>query len=50
MRDSSGGNENKLIKIDLAEKPPADAALLVTVRTAKSVVSIPMAFKEVALP
>lgn len=50
MRGSSGGNDNKLIKVDLSEKPPADAALLVTVRTAKSVVSIPMAFKEVALP
>jgi len=49
-RGSSGGNDNKLLKIDLSEKPPADAGLLVTVRTAKSVVAIPMNFKEVALP
>ena len=49
-RGSSGGNDLKLLKLDLSEKPPPDASLLVTLRTAKSVVSIPMNFKEVALP
>jgi hypothetical protein len=49
-RGSSGGREDKLLKIDLSEKPPADAALLVTLRTPKSIVTIPLNFKEVALP
>ncbi|MEP7132921.1 MAG: hypothetical protein ABI914_07135, partial [Acidobacteriota bacterium] len=49
-RGSSGAKEVKLFKIDLAEKPPADAALLVTMRTSKSVVTVPLSFKEVALP
>jgi hypothetical protein len=49
-RSSSGRSESKLVKIDLSEKPPPDAALLVTLRTAKSVLTIPVKFKEVALP
>ena len=49
-RGSSGAREVKLVKIDLAEKPPADAALMVTMRTPKSVVTVPLNFKEVALP
>src|SRR5512143_1494198 len=49
-RGSTGGRESKLMKIDLAEKPPADAALVVTLRTNKSVVSVPMNLKGVALP
>ncbi len=49
-RGSSGAKEVKLFKIELAEKPPADAALLVTMRTSKSVVTVPLNFKEVALP
>ena len=49
-RGSNGGRENKLSKIDLAEKPPAGAALLVTLRTPKSVVTLPLSLKEVALP
>ncbi|MCA1582893.1 MAG: hypothetical protein LC796_16195 [Acidobacteria bacterium] len=49
-RGSSGGREDKLVKIDLSEKPPPDAALVVTLRTSRSVVSVPLNFKEVALP
>lgn len=49
-RGSSGSGDNKLVKIDLSEKPPADAALLVTLRTSKSIVTVPLNFKEVALP
>jgi hypothetical protein len=49
-RSSSGGKEAKLMKLDLAQKPPDDAVLLLTVRTPKSVVSVPLAFKEVVLP
>jgi hypothetical protein len=49
-RGSNGGREQKLQKIDLDAKPPADAALLVTLRTAKSVVTVPFSLKEVALP
>jgi predicted pyridoxine 5'-phosphate oxidase superfamily flavin-nucleotide-binding protein len=49
-RSSQGGRESRLVKIDLSSKPPADAALLVTLRTAKSVVTIPLNLKGVALP
>jgi len=49
-RGSTGGRESKLVKIDLDSKPPADAALAVTVRTPKSVVTVPVNFKGVALP
>ncbi len=49
-RGSSGGRDLKMVKIDLSEKPPADAALLVTLRTAKSVVTVPLSLKGVALP
>jgi hypothetical protein len=49
-RGSSGGRETKMVKIDLAEKPPADAALLVTLRTAKSLVTVPLNLKGVSLP
>ncbi len=49
-RGSSGGQESKLMKIDLSETPPPDAVLLVTLRTAKSIVTVPLNWKEVALP
>jgi hypothetical protein len=49
-RGSTGGRELKMVKIDLSEKPPADAALVVTLRTAKSVVTVPLNLKGVALP
>ena len=49
-RGSSGGRDSKMVKIDLAEKPPADAALLVTLRTAKSLVTVPLNLKGVSLP
>jgi len=49
-RGSSGGRERKLVKIDLSEKPPADAALVVTLRTAKSLVTVPLNLKGVSLP
>src|SRR5262249_8140836 len=49
-RSSNGGRELKMVKIELAEKPPADAVLLLTLRTPKSVVSLPLSLKEVALP
>jgi hypothetical protein len=49
-RGSSGGRDSKMMKIDLAEKPPADAALLVTLRTAKSLVTVPLNLKGVSLP
>jgi hypothetical protein len=49
-RGSTGGRDVKLVKIDLSEKPPQDTALVVTLRTPKSVVSIPLKWKEVALP
>lgn len=49
-RGSQGGREGRLMKIDLSSKAPADAALLVTMRTSKSVVTLPMNLKGVALP
>jgi hypothetical protein len=49
-RSSNGGRELKMVKIELAEKPPADSALLVTLRTSKSVFTVPLSLKEVALP
>jgi len=49
-RGSSGGRDSKMVKIDLAEKPPTDAALLVTLRTAKSLVTVPLNLKGVSLP
>jgi hypothetical protein len=49
-RGSTGGRELKMVKIDLSNKPPADAALVVTLRTAKSVVTVPLNLKGVALP
>ncbi len=49
-RGTSGGGEDKLVRIDLSEKPPADATLLVTLRTAKSILTVPINLKEVALP
>ena len=49
-RGSSGGRDLKLVKLDLSEKPPADAALVVTLRTAKSVVTVPLNLRGVALP
>jgi hypothetical protein len=49
-RGSTGGRELKMVKIDLSEKPPADAALVVTLRTAKSLVTVPLDLRGVALP
>ncbi len=49
-RSSSGGRGLKMVKINLSEKPPADAALVVTVRTAKSLVTVPLDLRGVALP
>jgi hypothetical protein len=49
-RGSTGGRELKMVKIDLSEKPPADAALVVTLRTPKSVVTVPLNLKGIALP
>ena len=49
-RGSNGGRDLKLVKIDLAEKPPADAVLVVTLRTPKSVVAVPLNLKGVVLP
>ena len=49
-RSTSGGREKKMMKLDLSEKPPADAALVVTLRTAKSLVTVPSSLKEVSLP
>lgn len=49
-RTSSGGRESKLVKIDLSEKLPPDAALLVTLRTAKSLVTVPLNLRKVSLP
>jgi len=49
-RGTTGGRESKLVKIDLDAKPPADAMLVVTLRTPKSVVNVPVKWKEVALP
>ena len=49
-RGSQGGRESKLVKIDLSAKPPPDAALVVTLRTSRSVVTVPLNLKGVALP
>jgi hypothetical protein len=49
-RGSTGGRDMKMVKIDLSEKPPADAALVVTLRTAKSLVTVPLDLRGVALP
>jgi len=49
-RGSQGDRESKLVKIDLSAKPPADAALVVTLRTSRSVVTVPLNLKGVALP
>src|SRR5262249_1594264 len=48
-RGSTGGREMKMVKIDLSEKPPADAALAVTVRTAKSLVTVSLNLKGISL-
>lgn len=50
MRSSSGGRDGKLTKLGFSEKPPADATLAVTLRTPKSVVTVPLDWKGVALP
>lgn len=50
MRSSSGGLEKKTMKLSYAQKPPADATLLLTLRTPKSVVTVPLEMKGVALP
>lgn len=50
MRSSSGGVEAKMMTLGFSEKPPADAGLLVTVRTAKSLVTVPLEMKGVPLP
>ncbi len=49
-RSTSGARDVKLQKIDLAEKPPAGAALLVLIRTPRSIVTVPLSLKELALP
>jgi hypothetical protein len=49
-RSTSGGRESKLVKLDLGQKAPADASLLLTVRTPKAMVTVPFAWKEVPLP
>jgi hypothetical protein len=49
-RGSTGGREMKIVKIDLSEKPPADATLVLTLRTSKAVVTVPLNWKEVPLP
>ena len=49
-RSTSGARDVKLVKIDLSEKPPADATLLVTVRTPKSILTVPLKWKEITLP
>lgn len=49
-RGTSGGRDSKLVKIELSEPPPGDAVLLVTLRTPKSIVTVPVSWKEVALP
>ena len=49
-RGTTGGRESKMVKIDLADKPPADAALVVTMRTAKSLLTVPLNLKGVSLP
>jgi hypothetical protein len=49
-RGSTGGRESKMVKIDLSEKPPADAALVITLRTPKSLVTVPLDLRGVALP
>ena len=49
-RGTSGGRDSKLVKIDLSDPPPADAVLLVTLRTAKSIVTVPVSWKGVTLP
>lgn len=46
----STGADKKLWKLSLREKPPADAALLLTIRTSKATVSESFELKEVALP
>ena len=49
-RSTSGGKESKLVKLDLTQKPPEDASLLLTLRTSKATITVPLAWKEVPLP
>ena len=47
---SSGFNNSKTVTISLRDKPPADAIAKIYVVTEKSVVTVPLALKDVALP
>jgi hypothetical protein len=49
-RMSSGFNDSKTVTITLRDKPPADAVAKIYVVTDKSVVTVPLALKDVALP
>lgn len=46
----SSGSDKKLWQLRLREKPPADAALLLTIRTSKATVTQGFDLKEVVLP
>lgn len=47
---SSGFNNSKTVAISLRDKPPADAIAKIYVVTEKSVVTVPLALKDIALP
>ena len=49
-RMSSGFNDSKSVTVSFNAKPPADAVAKIYVVTAKSVVTVPIALKDIALP
>ena len=49
-RMSSGSNESKTVSITFNAKPPADAVAKIYVVTEKSVITVPLALKDVPLP
>jgi hypothetical protein len=49
-RMSSGFNDSKTVTVSFNAKPPADAVAKIYVVTEKSVVTVPIALKDIALP
>jgi hypothetical protein len=49
-RMSSGFNDSKTVTLSFNAKPPADAVAKIYVVTEKSVVTVPLALKDIALP
>lgn len=49
-RMSSGFNDSKTVSVSFKEKPPADSVAKIYIVTAKSVLTVPLNLKDIALP